>query len=438
MQFIFADSQDMVDPEYDFGVDRSKPGRERYWDDRFPHEMMQAPPYHGMLISRGALTDRQSSGIWNMSQTMRLRREGARSFLRLPEGMPIFGDCGAFQYVNQDVPPYSVENMVDFYEEAGFTHGFSVDHIIFEYHDGQPSDQALFRYQLTLELAEKFLKEHRQAGASFTPIGVAQGWSPSSKAMAARELVKMGYDYVALGGGTKIKTPQIQDILEAVRSEAQDVRIHLLGFGKCNDFDAVDPYDVTSFDTSSPMLRAFKDADKNYYLQREDGSVEFFTAIRIPCGWESSKITAGILSGSLSQDETRRTEKEANQALRAYASRETSLDTALEKLIAHSKHFSTAKQITQLRKKYRRTLEAKPWETCDCDICKAAGVEVIVFRGTNRNKRRGMHNLRVFQDSLEGRNQARNDKQRTEERKNVVKNLLDLMCRSEEPGAPAR
>jgi hypothetical protein len=44
----------------------------------------------------------------------------------------------------------------------------------------------------------------------------------------------------------------------------------------------------------------------------------------------------------------------------------------------------------------RRTLEATPWKECTCEICKTDGIQVIIFRGNNRNRRRGFHNTYVF------------------------------------------
>ena len=40
------------------------------------------------------------------------------------------GDCGAFSYVREDNPPYSVSQVVNFYDELGFDYGISVDHVI--------------------------------------------------------------------------------------------------------------------------------------------------------------------------------------------------------------------------------------------------------------------------------------------------------------------
>ena len=41
MKFLYSDTQDYVDPDYDFLNDRSGPKRERYWTDAYAHEIMQ-------------------------------------------------------------------------------------------------------------------------------------------------------------------------------------------------------------------------------------------------------------------------------------------------------------------------------------------------------------------------------------------------------------
>jgi hypothetical protein len=45
---------------------------------------------------------------------------------------------------------------------------------------------------------------------------------------------------------------------------------------------------------------------------------------------------------------------------------------------------------------YRKTLTDRPWESCECSLCRMAGIEIIIFRGNNRNRRRGFHNTYVF------------------------------------------
>jgi len=65
--------------------------------------------------------------------------------------------------------------------KSGFTHGCSVDHIIFDFDASLPAMQggsridARARFDITLENAEGFRREARAMGASFKPLGVIQG-----------------------------------------------------------------------------------------------------------------------------------------------------------------------------------------------------------------------------------------------------------------------
>ncbi len=54
-----------------------------------------------------------------------------------------------------------------------------------------------------------------------------------------------------------------------------------------------------------------------------------------------------------------------------------------------------------MREAYRELLEDRPWELCDCEVCTDIGIEVAIFRGNNRNRRRGFHNTRNFYDQME-------------------------------------
>ncbi len=46
--------------------------------------------------------------------------------------------------------------------------------------------------------------------------------------------------------------------------------------------------------------------------------------------------------------------------------------------------------------KHALLLKDRPWEKCSCPFCRSAGMHIVVFRGTSRNKRRGFHNTWVF------------------------------------------
>ena len=413
MKFIFADSLDYVDPRYDFLADRSPPGREPYWDDKFPHEILGHAPYDGVLVSRGIADRRMSSAKYTEAQARRFRTVGGREFLRFREadfpGSLLFGDCGAFAYHKEKVPPYTPEDMVEFYEDGGFTHGCSVDHIIFEFDPNAGTGQggsaeARERFDITLDNADRFLKAAKRLGNRFVPMGVVQGWSPASMAEAARRLQAMGYDYLALGGMVPLKAPEIHECLKAIREAiGPRIRLHVLGFAKADQIHEFAGYGIASFDTTSPLIRSFTDAKANYYLGGPDGRLRYFTAIRIPQALENPKLMRGVKSGALGAEELQRLERNALAALRSYDKGDCPIDDTLEAVLAYSvsmEHAETeaarSKKLGALRARYRDTLAQKPWKQCDCAICSAISVEVMIFRASNRNKRRGIHNLEVF------------------------------------------
>jgi len=416
VKFIYADSLDYVDPAYDFIADRHAPGRKKYWDDLYPHELMDKVPYHGVLVSRAIVADAPGAkGKYTQPEAQRFRREGARAFLRLDAPrfvhMPIFGDCGAFAYHREKIPPYTPEDMASFYEDACFTHGCSVDHIIFDFDETLThglfggSSEARRRFDITLANAEAFLASTKRMSNHFTPLGVIQGWSPGSMAEAARRLELMGYRYLALGGTVPLKTSQIKKCLRVVRDAIQsDIDLHILGFAKADDIAEFQSFRIASFDTTSPLLRAFKDAKSNYYLRRPDGKLDYYTAIRVPQATENLRLQRLAKRGVRRQEDLLALERRALRALRAYDREEVSLDDALGAVMSYSlpamltdeEGCASQKRVAELRTRYARTLRERPWKLCGCPICVQASIEVVLFRASNRNKRRGIHNLGVF------------------------------------------
>jgi hypothetical protein len=421
MKFVFADSMDYVDPRYDFAGDQHGEARKPYWDDQFPHEILGYAPYDGMLVSRAIVGDHRFPGRYTEPQAMRFRRDGARKFLRFDgpryADKMIMGDCGAFSYSKMSRPPYGPDDTVEFYGDGRFTHGLSIDHIVFEFDPNARgmaggSQESRDRFEITLELAEAFLKSSKALGPRFTPIGVVQGWSPESMAKAARSLIAMGYRYLAIGGLVPLKTNAIHQAVSAVDeaiSTHSDARIHLLGFAKADEIGEFERYRVASFDTTSPLLRAFKDARRNYYLPDHHGRMHYYTAIRIPQALENAKLKRQVQTGRLDQEELESMERAALGAVRAFDRGQGDLDTALDRVLEYSRplHWSPTatpasldKRMETLRSQYRRTLNDRPWKACGCPICKDVSVEVILFRGSNRNKRRGIHNLAIYEKHL--------------------------------------
>ena len=404
MQFYFPDSQDQVDPSFDFITEQRSIFRVRQRDDRYAHEVIDPPPYDGLLISKPIVDGLPGAmAKYTEAQRIRLRREGARRFFRLNRRdtpLKIMGDCGAFTYVRENQPPYAVEEVLDFYEECRLDLGISMDHLIFGYDvamDGKsPTDvpeQWWFRQSLTIELAAEFLRSHRSQGCQFEPIAVAHGWSPLSYARAVAELQDIGYRRIALGGMVPLKTPDILDTLKAVSIVLdRGVQLHLLGVTRTAHVQSFAGYGVTSFDSTSPFRQAFKDATDNYYTL--DGS---FVALRIPQVDGNTKLRKLVTAGLIDQRSARRLERDCLNELRRYDSGGTGAESALDAILRYDELLGTKKDRSA---EYRRTLEAKPWRQCSCTVCRQIGVEVIIFRGAERNRRRGFHNLAVFSERL--------------------------------------
>jgi len=315
MKFIFADSQDTIDPNYDFLNDEFSSDRIIQRTDKYPHEVFKLKPYDGMLISRGLLDDgvyKSSSRAYSSEQTKRLKREGIKKFLRYYDG-EIFGDNGAFSYHKLDTPPYEVDETVKYYKECGFDYGISLDHIIFEYDkrfdtDNEFDDKFKItqtmqkRYDITINNAKIFFDECKKQKVNFHPIGAVQAWSPNTMKKASKKLVEIGYDYIAIGGLVPLNIDSCEEIVKAVRDEiGYEIKIHLLGFAKAKQLDRFVKYRITSFDSTSPLIRAFKDKKDNYFTP-----TKHYTAIRIPSVDSTPalkrKISSGVINQKIAQD----------------------------------------------------------------------------------------------------------------------------------------
>jgi len=81
----------------------------------------------------------------------------------------------------------------------------------------------------------------------------------------------------------------------------------------------------------------------------------------------------------------------------------TTVRSALKAVIEYDEHLTRSCEARSMRKAYERTLSERPWDACDCPFCKGVGIHNLIFRGANRNKRRGAHNTLMLYGSLEGR-----------------------------------
>jgi hypothetical protein len=386
LRYFIPEWDDLVDPDYDFLTDTHSGGSGCWGNEVYAHQMYPEPNYDGLLMSR-AIAEKSKS------KKERINALGVHRMLRVPREFPIMGDCGAFDYIMEETPPYSTEDVLDYYTRLGFDLGVSVDHLIVS----ATEDQKQFRYDLTIHNAEEFLKEHRKAKLRWEPIGAVQGWDPQSYARAAAQYVKMGYKYIGLGGLVRSSTKDIVEILRKVQPVVPSgVGVHLFGLARLNAIKDMADFGVTSVDSASPLRRAWLGDEDNYWTV--DGS--FYRAIRIPEAGKSFRAKRIVSEGRAEADFVVRTERKCREVLRAYDADKASLELVLE-VIAEYDHLITEDR-SPILDQYRRTLEARPWKSCPCDICQKDGIEVVIFRGNNRNRRRGFHNVFVFYKMLQG------------------------------------
>jgi queuine/archaeosine tRNA-ribosyltransferase len=301
--------------------------------------------------------------------------------------------------------------MLDFYADGGFTHGCSVDHIIFDF-EPNVSDMkggtaaARRRFEITLDNASAFLKASKSMGRSFMPLGVVQGWSPYSMAHAARRLEKMGYTYLAIGGMVPLSSSQVHLCLQAIRQRISGkVKLHLLGFAKAEQIQEFTRYGIASFDSTSPLTRAFKDARANYYHANGSGRLDYYTAIRVPQATENARLKRKAKESGTNQEKLVKLERRALDDLRAFDRGRISIKRTVESVIEYNREFlwdskkaaeANETAISKTAAAVQRTLQHRPWQQCTCRVCREAGIDAIIFRGSNRNKRRGFHNLAVY------------------------------------------
>ena len=187
VKFFFPDSQDQVDPSFDFVT-----------EERRRIGFASATTSTPTRCSRR----RRSTASCLEGDRRRLTAapagtprpappalpRGVREFFRLDAA----GDRGSRRWATAARSPTSTRRSrptrstrsSTSTSECGFDLGISVDHVILGYHDRRAAAASRSpttgsdRQEFTLELAAEFLRAPPSAGCRLRPVGVAQGWSP--------------------------------------------------------------------------------------------------------------------------------------------------------------------------------------------------------------------------------------------------------------------
>jgi len=414
MKYFLPDWEDRLDPAFDFARDVYSAGHRRnpYDHDVYAHQLFEQPPYDGILFSLSVFQSKITlvnghDGAYRIRNTSNIRK-----YLKIPphSKIEVMGDCGAFGYANENSPPqpfYSVKNVANLYDKLGFDYGVSVDHLVLKYvvvrdpKTGKKEKRYLTdeekrrRVKLTLDNAREFLRYHRQQEFKFKPIGVAQGFSVRTYRDSVSRLVKMGYDCIGIGSLVQYPSSFIIQVLQAIRPLIKGKSLHLFGVIRPDYIKPFEDLGVTSLDSASFLRKAWLRSGQNYLGL--DGN--WYTAIRVPQS-SNARLVKNATRNGYSTHSLARLEEEALKALNDYDAEKTSLGKTLNVVMKYDDLLIRSTDENGMRKKYKRTLREKPWKSCSCEMCKELGIHVLIFRGCNRNKRRGFHNTWLFHQML--------------------------------------
>lgn len=384
-------------------------------DKRYAHEIFGAKrtPYDGILVSLAQIY--AGKGMLSRVDAETASRDDLREQMKIPKDLLLLGDCGAFSYASEEKPPFSPEQAARLYERLGFDMGASVDHIplseiVVEDDKGHLVRQALTenerrqRMRLTARNAERFLAARRQHRYKFVPLGVIQGLDAPSFVRYVHDYIDMGYQHIALGGLVPKSDSEIVAICCAVRAaiqsrtrqEKQNVWLHLFGILRPKIQSVFRLMGVSSFDSASYLRKAWLRSDQNYLAP--DGS-RWYTAIRVPIS-SSKRLRESADRRNISESELRKMETRCLQALRVFDGSTETHREIVESVNAYGPLLERRGEDNHFVEKHKTLLIDRPWEKCRCQVCRDMGIDVAVFRGAGRNKRRGFHNTWVFYNKI--------------------------------------
>lgn len=366
-------------------------------------------PFDGILLSlaqinagKGAVYRHANSN----GQKVHLRRR-----LRIPPDILLFGDCGAFSYAGQAKPPFTSEQAAELYHKFGFDIGASVDHIplpdiAIRQDDGSVRRKVLSksaRYErmvLTRDNAQTFIRVCKERDYRFTPLGVIQGLGVRSYVERVHEYLDMGYEHIALGGLVPRTDREIVEIVCAVRQEIQartkgfqhNVWLHLFGILRPKIQSIFRLMGVSSFDSASYFRKAWLRSDQNYLAP--DGQ-SWYGTIRIPIS-KSKPMRLAAQEAHINLDELAAMERRCLEAIEACNEDVSARANVTRSINKYGPLLTRRSEDNHFAEKHKLLLCNRPWEKCSCPFCRSAGMNVVVFRGAARNKRRGLHNTWVF------------------------------------------
>ena len=375
---------------------------------KYVHQIFKEdPPYDGLLLSLAQLLTKKGP----LNRLAKKSSFNLREERRISEDMFLFGDCGAFSYTTDPEPPFSPEYAAFLYNQFDFDLGASVDHIPIP---SLPDEEKQRRMNLTSENAREFLATHLSHNYQFVPVGCIQGVTPDDYANFAGEYIEWGYKHIALGGLVRRKDSEILEIVAAVREALQkhtrgkdeNIWIHIFGILRPNLQPIFRHFGVSSFDSASYLRKAWASPNKNYLTAHG----KWYGSIRIPFSTSKSMREVVKSNPKLANGTMQKLEKQCLTDLELFDNKKISEQEVLESVNQYSALLERKKTYNHLSETHQELLSERPWKKCKCKVCKDAGINIVVFRGANRNRRRGFHNTWVFYHKILNRGHKKSSK----------------------------
>ena len=407
MNYFLPDWDDLLDPNFDFEQDRFSGSTRQARGDKHCCVLMQPNRMcDGVLISlaqhstsKGPL--RQIEGTESNS----LSPVPLRSRFGLSTNQWLFGDCGAFSYVDKEEPAISVEHAVALYDLYGFDFGASVDHIPVgvlnkngERREFSQSERQA-RVNITRSNAASFIQTAIERKAKFNPVGTIQALEPAGYAETVHYYYELGYRHIAVGGLVPQTDNDIAEIARAVSAVADQLKerpwIHLFGVFRPKLQSLFSSLKIDSFDSATYFRKAWLRSDQNYL----GTNGKWYAAIRVPMT-SDGRTRKRLEAANADIEKLEREERNVLSLLRKYDREEANISEVLDAVLDYERYITRSSDSNSMRSRYLRTLQDRPWRTCSCRFCKEIGIHILIFRGANRNKRRGAHNTLMLYGSL--------------------------------------
>ncbi len=406
--YFLPDWDDLLDENFDFAKDRFSGASRGERSDKHCCVLMKPERMcDGVLVSlaqhvtsKGPLKRISGTGEESLAPKDMRRQFG------LEQDQYLFGDCGAFSYVNEDAPAMSVEQAIALYELHGFDFGASVDHIPVSHivRDGEKIELSKAkrhaRVRKTRENAEAFIRQAKNRGVGFTPVGTIQALDSAAYGNMAAFYHELGYRHLAIGGLVPLSDQAVEEIVTSVMTVVSQLKprpwVHLFGIFRPKLQVRFRELGVDSFDSASYFRKAWLRSDQNYLATNG----KWYAALRVPMT-SDGRTRKKLEDAGCDIELLERQEKQVLKLLSDYGRHAVAAKSVLEALTEYDESLTRKSDARSLRAKYLRTLLDRPWESCDCPFCRETGIHVLIFRGANRNKRRGAHNTLMLYGSLE-------------------------------------